>query len=301
MGRSERKHFDLFVAHRIRFEIGGRLHRHQAEQLQQMVLHDVAQGAEVIVIRPAALHADGFGDGDLHMLDGILVPQRLEQGVGEAQRDQVLDGFLAEIVIDAQDAVFAERLGQFGFDLAGRGEIVADGLFHRNAGLRIGQAGRFQMLRDGSKEIRRNGEVKENVLGAVQHFGQRSVSLGFGGVARTKAQARGKARPGIFGETFSRRLHHFGAHHGGEIGIAVPGGGKADNRHGVGQMAFLIEEIEGGEQHLLRQIAGRPENHNCFFVVRHRSFRLPRKVPAMRFRGQPTRNGAERDRARSQF
>ena len=45
----------------------------------------------------------GLGHGDLHVVDRQVVPERLEQGVGEAQRDQVLHRLLAEVVVDAED------------------------------------------------------------------------------------------------------------------------------------------------------------------------------------------------------
>ena len=74
-----------------------------------MVLHHVAKRAGGIVIAGAAFDAQGLGDGDLHMIDMGGVPDRLEQGIGKAQGHQVLDGLLAEIMIDAIDVLFAEN------------------------------------------------------------------------------------------------------------------------------------------------------------------------------------------------
>ena len=76
-----------------------------------MVLHHVAQRAGLLVV--AGPRADAFllGDGDLHVVDVLLVEQRLEDAVGEAQHEDVLDGFLAEVVIDAVDLPFVEDLG----------------------------------------------------------------------------------------------------------------------------------------------------------------------------------------------
>ena len=64
---------------------------------------------ELVVIGAAAFDAERFGDRDLHVVDMRVVPQRLEQGVGEAQRHQVLHRFLAEIVVDAEDALLREH------------------------------------------------------------------------------------------------------------------------------------------------------------------------------------------------
>ena len=76
----------------------------------QMVLHHVAQRAGAFVVRGAALDADGLGGGDLHVIDVAPVPDRLEHAVGEAEHQQVLDGLLAEVVIDAKDLIFVEVL-----------------------------------------------------------------------------------------------------------------------------------------------------------------------------------------------
>ncbi len=64
-----------------------------------------------VVVAGAAADADVLGHGDLHMVDEIAVPQRFDQRVGEAEHQQVLDGFLAQIVIDAEDLLFVEMRG----------------------------------------------------------------------------------------------------------------------------------------------------------------------------------------------
>ena len=86
-----------------------RLHRDQAQQLQQVVLHHVAQRAGPVVEVAAAFDAHRLGHRDLHVVDRGRVPQRLEQHVGEAQRQQVLHRLLAEIVIDAEDLLLGEH------------------------------------------------------------------------------------------------------------------------------------------------------------------------------------------------
>ena len=85
-----------------------------------MVLDDVAERAGVVVVGAAALDAERLGDGDLHMVDVVGVPQRLEQRVGEAERHQVLDRLLPEIVVDPVDLAFVEDLADRVVDLARR-------------------------------------------------------------------------------------------------------------------------------------------------------------------------------------
>ena len=74
-----------------------------------MVLDHVAERAGLVIIIAAALEPDRLRDGDLDMVDVRAVPQRLEQRIGEAQSEQVLDRFLAEIMVDPEGAVLGER------------------------------------------------------------------------------------------------------------------------------------------------------------------------------------------------
>ena len=85
-----------------------RLHRRDHQQLQQVVLKHVAQHAGRVVVAAAAADVDFLGHGDLHVVDVVAVPDRLEDRVGEPQHQQVLHRFLAEVVVDAIDLLLAE-------------------------------------------------------------------------------------------------------------------------------------------------------------------------------------------------
>ena len=74
-----------------------------------MVLHHVAQRADAVIIGNPAFKAHRLAHGDLHMVDMARIPQRLEQHVAEAQRDQILHRLLAEIMIDAVNPVFGKQ------------------------------------------------------------------------------------------------------------------------------------------------------------------------------------------------
>ena len=76
-----------------------------------MVLNHVTQRTAIVIIGYARFQADGFRYGDLDVIDVVRVPDGLEQYVGKPQCEKVLNRLLAEIVIDAKNAVFAERLG----------------------------------------------------------------------------------------------------------------------------------------------------------------------------------------------
>ena len=85
--------FHFRVAHHIRIERVGGLHRHQAEELQHVILHHVTQCAGFFVITRSGPDAFRFAYRDLHMIDILVVPDRLEDAVGEPDDHQVLNRF----------------------------------------------------------------------------------------------------------------------------------------------------------------------------------------------------------------
>ena len=105
-----------------------------------MVLHHVAQLPGLVEVAPAAFDADLLGHGDLHVGDVVLVPLGLEEAVGEAQGDQVLHRLLAQVMVDPVDAAFREEPGDCLVDLAGRLQVMTDGLLQHHPGA-LGETG----------------------------------------------------------------------------------------------------------------------------------------------------------------
>jgi hypothetical protein len=68
------------------------------------------QGARLLVIAPALLHADAFGRRDLNVIDVPAVPDRLEHPVAEPKHQDVLHGFFAQVMVDPVDLLFAQHL-----------------------------------------------------------------------------------------------------------------------------------------------------------------------------------------------
>ena len=56
-----------------------------------------------------AFDANVFGDSDLHVIDGLARPNRLDQHIGKAQNQEVLDCLFAEIMVDAENSVLVEH------------------------------------------------------------------------------------------------------------------------------------------------------------------------------------------------
>ena len=92
-----------FSSRSVGLERGRWLHRDEADELQEMVLENVADRAGLLVERSAVLDADRLGHRDLHVVHVAPVPERLEDAVPEAEDQQVADRLLPEVVVDAVD------------------------------------------------------------------------------------------------------------------------------------------------------------------------------------------------------
>src|SRR5580704_8266755 len=67
------------------------------------------------------------------MIDVARIPDRLEDAVAEAEGEQILDGLLAEVMIDAIDLLLFKNLFDLGIERVRRFEIVPEGLFDDHA------------------------------------------------------------------------------------------------------------------------------------------------------------------------
>ena len=147
INRADRaQHLDLFITQGLGLERYRRLHREQRQDLQQVALDHVARGPAVpVVVTGTPIHASGFGVRDLHMVNVMAVPQGFQNHVGKAQHQQVLDRFLADVMIDPVYLLFFEARIEFVLQVAGRLQVVAEGLFdhHPSPASRAPPASRF--------------------------------------------------------------------------------------------------------------------------------------------------------------
>ena len=121
------------IAHHVRVQRVGRFHGHEAQQLKQMVLHHVPEGAGLFVIRGASPHPFGLADRDLDMVDGLRVPDGLEDAVGKTEHHDVLNRLFSQVVIDPENLGFIEHFSDDGVDVPGRLEIASDRFLHDHA------------------------------------------------------------------------------------------------------------------------------------------------------------------------
>ena len=123
-----------------------------------MVLHHIAQRASVIVKACASFKADGLTDGNLHMRNGVGVPERLEQHIRKSQRHKVLDSFLTQIMVNAESALFGEYRVDRVVDMARGGQVIAQRFFKANADIFARKSGIVQALDRRLKQRRRSGQ-----------------------------------------------------------------------------------------------------------------------------------------------
>ena len=98
-----------------------------------MVLQHVTRRASVVIITAARLDTDLFRHGDLDVIDVEMIPERLVNRIGKTEIDQVLDGFLAEVMVDAEDIFFRECALQGLVEVLRALEIRAERLFDDEA------------------------------------------------------------------------------------------------------------------------------------------------------------------------
>ena len=123
-----------------------------------MVLHTSSSG---LVVEPAAAgDVEFLRHRDLHEVDVIGVPDRLEKRVREAEVQQVLHRLLAEEMIDSENVLFREKAAQRAIQGLRGGQVASEWLFndHARAG---GATCRGQSRYDHLKHAWWNGEIEQ--------------------------------------------------------------------------------------------------------------------------------------------
>ncbi len=94
------------------------------------------------------------------MIDVLVVPNRLEDAVGEPHDHQVLHRLLAEIVIDAEDLLLAEHLADLIVQRASRCMVAPDRLFHNNASQIVDQPVLLEIGGNVAKQSGRHSQIE---------------------------------------------------------------------------------------------------------------------------------------------
>ncbi len=284
----------LLVANHLRLEVGRRLHAHDRDELHDVVLHDVAQRAGLLVVRTATFDADLLGNGDLHVVDVLAIPQRLEDAVGKAEDQQVLHGFLAEVMVDAVDLLFDEGRVQSCVELTRRCKVAPERLLddRPNGGARLlrGETRLVETLRKRQHGVRRRAEVEETVAGGAA-FAVRGGERLLEGVESALAvhvelhvfQSRGELVPRLGGQADAPVLLDTVAHVGSKfLGAHVAAAG-ADDGESIRQRSFGGKGVQRRDQLSLGEVAAGAEDDHA---EGDRRARLPAALKQRVLRGQ---------------
>jgi hypothetical protein len=211
------------------------------------------------------------------VIDVLLVEERLEDAVREAQDEDVLNGLLPEVVIDAVDLPFVEDRGNRVVDRARALEIAADRLLDDDArerligaaaGVRLGDEPRaIEQLHRRREQRRRDRQVVDAVAGepalVLDHVEARAERrqrrIPFER-RHGKKQIRRKRLPRALVDRASR-----------ERGDAVPGkrpvgviahllAADPDDGDARRQEGVDVQVVQGGEELPVREIAAAAED-----------------------------------------
>ena len=228
-----------------------------------MVLHHVAQRAGLIVIGDAVFQPHRLGHGDLHVIDMGRVPQRLVEHVGEAQRHQVLHRLLAQIVVDAEDLVFAEIVADKVVERAGRIEVAANRLFHNDARIGRDQPVLAQLVRNIAEQGRRDGQIEgadavafaDRLLQSVESGAARRIGRNVGQAGEKGLQLLVVDIAGL--DVVGDRL----ASEGLEFGVRQFRARRPDDPRRLAELMVALAIIERGQQLALGEVPGAAEDN----------------------------------------
>src|SRR5208337_5284516 len=109
-----------------------------------MILDDVADRSGLIVEAAAALDAEIFRHRNLHALDVVAVPERLHEGIGEAEDDHIVYRPLPQVMINSENRGFIELPEEDLIQMARGLQIVTERFFDDDAG--VGRAAAMRQL-----------------------------------------------------------------------------------------------------------------------------------------------------------
>ena len=195
------EHLAALLDDRAAVERGRRLHRDEAEHVEQVRDDHVAVRAGVLVEAGAVLDRQGLGHVDLDVVDVVAVPDRLEHAVREPQREQVLHGLAAEEVVDAEDALLREDRVHERVELHGALQVHAERLLehHPRACIEPGVAERLDRGAERAgrhRQVVQPARVVEVLLGLGDRVHQR---LRVVGVERAEPEPGGEPVPDLAG------------------------------------------------------------------------------------------------------
>src|SRR6185312_6788875 len=120
------------VTYFIGLKRNGRFHGNEAKQLQQMVLYHIAERSGCFVIISTVFNAQLFRYGYLNAVDIVAVPGRFEECIGKPEGENILYGFLTQIMVDTVNLALIKDGMQQIIQMFGAVEVMPERLFNNN-------------------------------------------------------------------------------------------------------------------------------------------------------------------------
>src|SRR6185312_11532435 len=111
-----------------------------------------------------------------HAGNVVAIPDRFQQRIGETEIQQVLHRLLAEVVVDAENVVFAEKTVQRAIERARGFQVATERLFDDHARA-LRAAGSRESLHHRHEHAGRNREVMQRMLGIAKRSAQLRIGL----------------------------------------------------------------------------------------------------------------------------
>lgn len=207
------------------------------------------------------------------MVDVALVPQRLEHRVGEAQRQDVLHRFLAQVVVHPEDVVGTHDPSHEGVELTGAGAVVPEGLLNDHATPGVGrllhQSGAGDTLSHGREPSRGNrqveGAVPAGASGGVQvvhDAGELDVGVVvLEGAELHEAHSGGQLLPDRGAPRGASPCTNGLLHVLAQVVVGPGTPADAHQREAGGEQAAVRQVVDGGQELVAREITGDAEHH----------------------------------------
>ena len=207
-----------------------------------------------------------LGHVDLHVVDVVAVPDRLEQAVGEAEGEDVLRRLLAEEVVDAEDLLSSNISCSAALSAPGAGQVGAERLLHDDpATARRGRPRRASAPRR-ERGVRRDAEVvqpagvaAELVLGLASPRRRSAV-----GARRPSARSAASRRTPPTRSGVTARLAN--SSHAASAKLRKPSSSRSSSEvptiRQSGSSPARCRCSRPGQQLALGEVAGRAEQHD---------------------------------------
>ena len=238
-----------------------------------MVLDHVAGDADAVEVAGPAADADVLGHGDLDVVDVVVVPDRLEQLVGEPQRHQVLHRLLAQVVVDPEHRRRGEDAGDDPVQLPGAGQVVPERLLDHHPAPLTGAAPRPARARGAGRP--RSGTARVGWTGRTRGCrrcraprparamvsGQIGERLVVPDLARDEPDSLRQLLPDLLAERRPGVLPHGVVHDLGEVLVLPLPAGEPDQGEAGRQQPAVGQVVDRRHQLLGGQIPGDAEDH----------------------------------------